>query len=85
MMIGGLRELGSMATQAFVQAAKATAAFVGDSINLAGDFEAGMLNFQAIAGKDVDTKGLEQFRDLFLQIGKELPVSTADVQKAATK
>jgi TP901 family phage tail tape measure protein len=85
MMIGGLRELGSMATQAFVQAAKATAAFVGDSINLAGDFEAGMLNFQAIAGKDVDAKGLEQFRDLFLQIGKELPVSTADVQKAATE
>lgn len=82
-MIGALREIGTIAVDALAQAAKATAAFVGDSINLAGDFEAGMLNFQAVAGKDVDTKGLEQFRDLFLQIGKELPVSTADVQKAA--
>lgn len=84
-MIGALRKVGSVAVEAFGQALKATAAFIGDSIGLAGDFEAGMLNFQAVAGKDVDTKGLEQFRDLFLQIGKELPVSTADVQKAATE
>jgi TP901 family phage tail tape measure protein len=82
-MVGALRQVGSIAVEAFAKAAKATAAFVGDSINLAGDFEAGMLNFQAVAGKDVDAKGLEQFRDLFLDIGKRLPVSTADVQQAA--
>lgn len=84
-MIGALRHIGTVAVDAFGQALKATAAFVGDSIGLAGDFEQGMLNFQAVAGKDVDTEGLEDFRDLFLQIGKELPVSTAEVQKAATE
>lgn len=84
-MTGALRHIGTIAVDALAQAAKATAAFVGDSIGLAGDFEAGMLNFQAVAGKDVDTEGLEDFRDLFLQIGKELPVSTAEVQQAATE
>lgn len=84
-MIGGLRKVGSVAVEAFGQALKATAAFIGDSIGLAGDFEAGMLNFQAVAGKDVDAKGLEEFRDLFLDIGKRLPVSTMEVQQAAAE
>src|SRR6188768_216712 len=65
-MIGALRQVGSIAVEAFAKAARATAEFIGDSISLAGDFESGMLNFQAVAGKDVDAKGLEQFRDLFL-------------------
>lgn len=82
-MIGALRDIGRMATQAFVEAARATAAFIGDSIGLAGDFEQGMREFQAVAGSDVDTSGLEQFKDLFLDIGKRLPVSTKEVQKAA--
>lgn len=80
---GALREVGRMATNALADAARATAAFVGDSIGLAGDFEAGMLQFQSVAGRDVDTSGLEKFHDLFLQLGKELPVSTKDVQLAA--
>lgn len=82
-MIGALRQIGTIAVDVFAKAAKATAAFVGDSVHLAGDFEAGMLNFQAVAGKDVDTKGLEKFKDLFISLGKELPVSTSDVEKAA--
>ena len=80
---GALREVGRMATNALADAARATAAFVGDSINLAGDFEAGMLEFQSVAGRDVDTTGLVEFRDLFLDIGKRLPVSTSEVQQAA--
>jgi TP901 family phage tail tape measure protein len=80
---GALREVGRMATNAMADAARATAAFVTDSIGLAGDFEAGMLQFQSVAGRDVDTQGLEKFHDLFLQLGKELPVSTKDVQMAA--
>jgi TP901 family phage tail tape measure protein len=82
-MIGALRQIGTMAIDAFAQAAKATAAFVGDSVKVAGDFEAGMLRFQAVAGKGVDTKGLEKFKDLFISLGKELPVSTSEVEQAA--
>lgn len=82
-MIGALRQIGSMAVQAFEQAAKATATFVGDSIKVAGDFEAGMNKFQAVAGKGVDTAGLAKFKDLFITLGKELPVSTSEVESAA--
>lgn len=80
---GALREIGSLAVNALGQAASAVGGFLKDSIGAAGDFQSGMLEFQAVAGKGVDTAGLEQFKDLFISLGKELPVSTADVQKAA--
>lgn len=80
---GALRHIGTLAVDALIKAGQAVTSFVKDSIGLAGDFEAGMLSFQSVAGQDVDAKGLEQFRDLFLDIGKRLPVSTSDVQKAA--
>ena len=82
-MTGALRQVGAVAVDALGKAAQATGAFLADSVNLAGDFQQGMLEFQAVAGKDVDTAGLEKFHDLFLQLGKDLPVSTADVQQAA--
>ena len=80
---GALRHIGTLAVDALGKAAQATGAFLKDSIGLAGDFQAGMLEFQSVAGKDVDTKGLDAFHDLFLQLGKELPVSTSEVQQAA--
>ena len=80
---GALRQVGALAVDALGKAAMATGAFLKDSIGLAGDFQQGMLEFQAVAGKDVDTKGLDQFHDLFIQLGKDLPVSTSEVQKAA--
>lgn len=80
---GALRQVGAMAVNALGQATRAVTGFVKDSLGLAGDFESGMLQFQSVAGKSVDTSGLEQFKQLFLDIGKELPVSTSDVQKAA--
>jgi hypothetical protein len=61
-MIGALRQLGTIAVDAFAQAARAGADFLKDSVGLAGDFEAGMLKFQSVAGKDVDTAGLEVSR-----------------------
>ena len=82
-IIGGLRKIGSVAVEAFMEAGKAVVGFVGDSIGKAGDFEASMLEFQSVAGKDVDASGLEDFRDLFIDIGKRLPVSTSEVQQAA--
>lgn len=83
--IGALRKVGSLAVDAMAQASKATIGFLKDSVSVAGDFQQGMLNFQAVAGKDVDAKGLRQFHDLFIQLGKDLPVSTSEVEQAATE
>ena len=82
-IIGALREVGKIAVDAFGAAAKATASFLKDSVSVAGDFEQGMHKFQAVAGAGVDTKGLEKFKDLFISLGKELPVSTSEVEQAA--
>jgi TP901 family phage tail tape measure protein len=81
--IGAFRQIGALAVNALGQAAKAIGSFVADSVNVAGDFEAGMNKFQAVAGKGVDTKGLEEFKDLFISLGRELPVSTSEVEQAA--
>jgi len=80
---GALRQVGALAVNAMADAGKAVAGFLTDSVDVAGDFEAGMLNFQAVAGKGVDTAGLEKFHDLFISLGRELPVSTQEVQQAA--
>lgn len=80
---GALRQVGAAAVEFAAQGAKAVGDFLTDAVSQAGDFEQGMLEFQAIAGKGVDTTGLQQFHDLFLQLGKELPVSTSEVQQAA--
>ncbi len=80
---GALRHVGVALVEFAAQGVKAIGGFVKDSIGLAGDFESGMLDFQSVAGKDVDVSGLEEFRDLFLDIGARLPVSTSDVQQAA--
>ena len=82
---GALRQVGAMATQAFLEAGRAAIGFFKDSISLAGDFEAGMAGFGAAAGAgfEVGTEKLDEFHDLFLDLGKKLPVSTSEVQKAA--
>jgi TP901 family phage tail tape measure protein len=80
---GALREIGAVAVSALAEAGRQIGQFVVDSIGAAGDFEAGMNNFAAAAGQDVDAKGLKEFENLFIDIGKRLPVSTADVQSAA--
>lgn len=80
---GAMRYVGEVAVQMAAQAGQAIIGFVGDSITAAGDFQAGMNNFAAVT--NIDTSGLEEFRDLFLDLGAELPVSTAEVQAAATE
>lgn len=78
---GALRFVG----EAAVQAAAGLGQFIKDSITGAGDFESGMNRFAAAAGDSLSAAGLEaeDFKQIFLDIGKELPVSTADVQEAA--
>lgn len=82
-MAGALQQVGILAVNALQKAGQAIIGFGQDSLKLAGDFAQGMQQFQVAAGKDLDTQGLEQFHDLFLQLGKDLPVSTSDVQEAA--
>jgi TP901 family phage tail tape measure protein len=84
-MIGALRQVGTIAVDVFAAAAKATASFVKDSIDVAGDFESNFNRFKIAAGKGVDTAGLERFKSLFIQLGRELPVSTNEVEQAATE
>lgn len=84
---GALHKIGTVAVDAFFKAGQAAVGFFTDSISAAGDFEAGMNTFSAVAGGALDEAGLKtkDFRDLFLSLGKELPVSTAEVQNAATE
>lgn len=86
-VVGGLHRIGAAAVDAFMQAGQAAVGFVTDSIGVAGDFEQGMNKFAAVAGSSLDEAGLslKDFRDQFIQIGKELPVSTSEVQQAATE
>src|SRR4030095_7774124 len=49
-MTRGLRHIGTLAVDAFLEAGKAAIGFVQDSIGAAGDFESGMNKFAAVAG-----------------------------------
>lgn len=82
---GAFRRAGELVVNFALDAGKALIGFGKDSINVAGDFEAGMNRFGAAAGGSLEAAGvkLEDFRDLFIDIGKELPVSTSEVQDAA--
>jgi TP901 family phage tail tape measure protein len=80
-IIGALREVGAAAVNFAMEAGKAVVGFVTDSIGVAGDFEAGMNRFAAATGQPVES--LDELRGLFVKLGKELPVSTSEVEDAA--
>jgi len=83
--VGAARQVGVLLTNAAEQAGRAILKFVGDTINVSGDFEQGMNRFASVTGSSLEEGGqsLEQFKDLFISLGRELPVSTAEVQQAA--
>lgn len=83
--IGAFRRVGEAAVDLAANAGQQLIGFLGDSVSVAGDFESGMNEFAAVAGQALEESGvsLEQFRDQFIDIGKELPVSTSEVQQAA--
>lgn len=84
-MTGGLRQIGVLAVDMFAKAGQAAVGFFSDSLSVAGDFESGMANFKIAVGDSLDGAGLslEDFKQDFISIGKELPVSTSEVQEAA--
>lgn len=85
--VGALRQVGAMAVSAGMAGARALEGLAVDSIKVAGDFQAGMNQFEIAVGKTIDGSGksLDDFRQLFIQLGKDLPVSTSEVEKAATE
>jgi TP901 family phage tail tape measure protein len=85
MAIGAARKVGELLVNAAQQAGRAILKFIGESIDKAGDFEQQMNRFASVTGDSLNQSGqsLEQFKDLFISLGRELPVSTAEVQQAA--
>lgn len=83
--IGAAREIGANLVDATAEAGQAIVQFIGESIGEAGDFEQGMNRFASVTGDALNDSGqsLEEFKDLFISLGRELPVSTAEVQQAA--
>lgn len=83
--IGAARKLGEFAVKGAAAAGAAVLQFAKDGIKAAGDFEAGMNNFAAATGSSLQAAGLnlDDFKDLFISLGRDLPVSTAEVEQAA--
>lgn len=82
---GALEKMGHIAVSAAIDAGKAIAGFVVDSVKAAGDFEGGMNRFSVAVGDSLNGTGksVGDFKSLFLSLGAELPVSTSEVQDAA--
>lgn len=83
--VGALHKIGEVAVSAFLQAGQAAVGFFKDSISAAGDFQQNFAEFGNAVGHTIDGTGLklDDFKKQFISLGKELPVSTADVEKAA--
>lgn len=83
--VGALRHVGEIAVDALGQAAGAAVGFAKDSIAAAGDFEQGLAGFANATGKTLQDSGksLDDFKNLFISLGAELPVSTKEVEEAA--
>lgn len=84
---GATERIGHLATDALASAGAAVLQWAADGVSASADFADGMNTFAAVAGGALDESGqtLEEFEQLFIDIGKELPVSTAAVQDAATQ
>lgn len=82
---GAALEVGAKLVDAAAEAGQAIVQFIGESIGKAGDFEAGMNRFASVTGDALEESGqsLDDFKELFISLGRELPVSTAEVQQAA--
>lgn len=83
--IGAARKLGEFAVQGAQRAAQAVLQFGVDGVKAAGDFQGGMNRFAAVTGESLADSGksLDDFKQLFISLGRDLPVSTAQVQEAA--
>jgi TP901 family phage tail tape measure protein len=83
--IGAARQIGTLLTNAAADAGRAILQWGADGVRAASGFEDGMNNFASVVGGSLEGSGetLESFKEQFLELGREMPVSTAEVQQAA--
>lgn len=79
---GAFERVGGLVTEQLFNAGSALVGFVAQAPALAGDFEAGMNKFAAAGA--IPAESVKEFEDLFITLGKELPVSTMETVDAAT-
>jgi len=79
---GAFEKVGGMVTEQLANAGKALVSFGVDSVKLAGEFEGNMNQFAAAAS--IPESEIKDFEQLFIDLGKELPVSTMETVQAAT-
>lgn len=85
--VGAARQIGTLLTNAAMDAGRAILQWGADGVRAASGFEDGMNNFASVVGDSLEGSGetLDSFKEQFLELGRELPVSTAEVQRAATE
>lgn len=79
---GAFEKVGGMVTEQLANAGQALIGFGVDSVKLAGEFEGNMNQFAAAAS--IPEGEIKEFEQLFIDLGKELPVSTMETVQAAT-
>lgn len=77
---GALRKVGEIAIEAFAQATKATVAFIGDSIEIAGDFDQKMSVLQATSGATAEE--MEQLSAKAKELGADLTLPATSAVNA---
>lgn len=82
---GASHKIGAGLVDAAADAGRAIVDFAVEGVAKAGDFEAKMGEFASVTGGALADSGksVEDFAQLFIKMGRELPVSTAEVQQAA--
>lgn len=86
-VVGALREIGAMAVQAGVEAARAIGGFVADSVQAAGTFEASINGLAAVTGSALADAGfsLDDVSQKALQLGKDTQFSAQEAIQAMTE
>lgn len=79
---GAFEKVGGLVTEQLANAGQALIGFGVDSVKLAGEFEGNMNQFAAAAS--IPESEIKDFEQLFIDLGKELPVSTMETVQAAT-
>lgn len=83
--IGALRYVGEVAVNMAMEAGQAVADFAADSVAVAGNYEGTLNRFAAVTGDSLASAGMDidQFSDLFLEMGMVTQFSAQEAAEAA--
>lgn len=84
---GALRHVGEMAIDSLFSAGEAFAGFLVDSVSVAADFQSTLLTFSSVTGSALEEAGMsvDDFSDLFLQLGADTQFSAQQAADAAVE